>query len=83
MIVCVVGPMDAHNSQTVHVAGPMDAHDNETEGSKIVHSTGMSRLDLRQTCFFQRLRKRRLAEIEIMKCCVCQHPVDKIFPFLR
>ena len=30
MIVCVAGPMDAHNSQTVCVAGPMDAHDNKT-----------------------------------------------------
>jgi hypothetical protein len=30
MIVCVAGPMDAHNSQTVCFAGPMDAHDNET-----------------------------------------------------
>ena len=30
MIVCVAGPMDAHNSQTVCVAGPMDTHDNET-----------------------------------------------------
>ncbi len=30
MIVCVAGPMDAHNSQTVCVAGSMDAHNNET-----------------------------------------------------
>jgi hypothetical protein len=34
MVVCVAGPMDAHNSETVHlnvhVAGPMDAHNNQT-----------------------------------------------------
>ncbi len=36
------------------------------EGLEILRSTGMLGLDLQQTCFFQKLRRRRLAEIEIM-----------------
>jgi hypothetical protein len=41
MIVCVAGPMDAHNSQTVRVAGPMDAHDNETDLSLLNLEIGL------------------------------------------
>ncbi len=56
MIVCVVGPMDAHNSQTVCVAGPMDAHDNETYRSGEFDRMGqekMIRLD-RRSCIWVR-----------------------------